>query len=263
MRYFIHLAYLGTAYHGWQRQANATPCIQQILEEVLLKMTSRTISLTGCGRTDAGVHASQFFCHFDYEEDWNFDPVDRLNHMLPRDISVFEIIPVEKSAHSRYDAIRRTYEYHLHKEANPFFAPVSTYYNSLGSLNFGLMREAMIHLEQQTDFRHLCLTPNKYKNTVCSMYESTMRVSDNEKQICFTFTANRFLKSMIRIMVSRLLALGQGLISLDEFKDDKKNNQSFSIRPLARPEGLHLTRVVYPYLERDPKSIFKELYELK
>jgi len=253
MRYFIHLAYRGTAYRGWQRQANLGSSVQQVLENTLGKMTGKTIGFMGCGRTDAGVHAIQYFGHFDYEETWTYDPIERLNRMLPKDISVYELIPVHDRAHSRYDAEKRSYEYHLHTEINPFLAPVSSFYNNITSLDIDAMKIATEGLKNLTDFRHLCLTPDKFNNTFCIMHEAEILVSDNGKQLCFRFTANRFLRSMIRIMVSRLLALGQGEISLDEFNDTSRNNQSFTFRTLAFPEGLHLSRIVYPYLERAPK----------
>ncbi len=253
MRYFIHLAYRGTAYRGWQRQANSGPSVQQVFENALNKMTKKTISFMGCGRTDAGVHATQYFGHFDYDGEWNYDPIERLNRMLPSDISVYELIPVHDRAHSRFDAIKRSYEYHMHTEINPFLAPVSAYYNNITTLDIDSMKAAVEGLKNITDFRHLCLTPDKFHNTFCYMYEADILISEDGKQFCFRFTANRFLRSMIRIMVSRLLALGQGEITLEEFNDVTRNNQSFTFRTLAFPEGLHLTRIVYPSLEREPK----------
>lgn len=255
MRYFIHLAYRGTAYHGWQRQTNSGPSVQQVLENALNKMTKKAISFMGCGRTDAGVHATQYFGHFDYEEEWSYDPIERLNRILPKDISVYELIPVHERAHSRYDAERRSYEYHLHTQINPFLSPVSAFYNNISVLDIESMKIAIEGLKNITDFRHLCLTPDKFSNTFCLMHEANIIVSDDGKQLCFQFTANRFLRSMIRIMVSRLLALGQGEITLEEFNDVTRNNQSFSFRTLAFPEGLHLSRVEYPYLKRTPKKI--------
>ena len=250
------MAYLGTAYRGWQRQENTNgKCVQQAVEDALLKMTKTQISFMGCGRTDAGVHAMQYFGHFDYANEWTYDPVERLNRILPKDISVYEIIPFENWVHSRYDAIQRSYEYHIHFEKNPFLSPVSAHYQTTG-LDLDLLKIGVAHIQTLTDFRHLCLTPDKFVNTFCFMYQSQMVISKDGKQICFRFTANRFLRSMIRIIVSRLIALGEGVITLDEFKDVNRNNQSFLFRTMFFPEGLHLTRVVYPYLEREPKANF-------
>ncbi|MBK8517674.1 MAG: tRNA pseudouridine(38-40) synthase TruA [Saprospiraceae bacterium] len=255
MRYFLHLAYLGTAYNGWQKQINTQLCVQQILENALQKMTGEGMSVMGCGRTDTGVHAKQFFAHFDYEPNWNYDPVERLNRMLPDDISVFEIIPVEKRAHTRYDATFRSYEYHVHLEKNPYLARISTYLDTK-KLDFEAIRKGLESIRNTTDFRHLCLTPDRYKNTICRISVAELEVSADSKMICFRFTANRFLKSMIRIMVARLIALGEGKIDLDTFADAQQGNQKLRFRTLAFPCGLHLSKVVYPYLEREVKASF-------
>jgi len=255
MRYFLHLAYRGTAYHGWQKQLNTNQSIQHIIEDRLHHMTGETMSLMGCGRTDTGVHAMQYFAHFDYEKEWEYDPIERLNRMLPEDISVYELIPVDKRAHSRYDAIERSYEYHLHLERNPYLSPLSTYVIQAG-YNFDLVKAGLNVLLETTDFQHLCLTPDKFKNTLCKLTVAELEISDDEKRMCFHFTANRFLRSMIRIIVARLLALGAGKITFDEFIDTSKGNQKFKFRPLAYPQGLHLTKIIYPYLERDVKASF-------
>ena len=255
MRYFLHLAYRGTSYHGWQKQLNTNLSIQQIIEDRLQSMTGENISLMGCGRTDTGVHAMQYFAHFDYDNDWNYDPIERLNRMLPEDISLFELIPVEKRAHSRYDAIERSYEYHIHLEKNPYLSLFSTYV-FYSEYDYDLIRSGLNVLLETKDFRHLCLTPDKFKNTLCRLSVATLDISEDGQRWCFRFTANRFLKSMIRIIVARLLALGEGKITLDEFKDISKGNQKFKFRPLAYSQGLHLTKIVYPYLEKDVKASF-------
>lgn len=253
MRYFIHLAYRGTAFSGWQRQSNTEKSIQALLEKTLEKMTGQPISIMGCGRTDTGVHAMQYFAHFDYGDEWNYDPVERLNRMLPQDISIYEVISVHDRAHSRYDAIKRSYEYHLHQQPNPFLAPFSTYY-MLDELDIGAIRSGLDIIRSIDDFRHLCLTPDRFKNTLCTMYQAELSVSEDGMRLCFRFTANRFLKSMIRIIVSRLLALGEGKITLTQFEDINTGNQQLRYRTLAFPQGLHLTKVIYPYLERDVRS---------
>ncbi len=255
MRYFIHLAYLGTKYNGWQRQKNAYNSVQQILEDTLQKMTGKRLGIMGCGRTDAGVHAMQYFAHFDYDQEWTYDAVERLNRMLPADIAVYELIPVHKEAHTRYDATGRSYEYHLHLERNPYLAPVSAY-TRVSDLDFDAMKQGLDFIKKLSDFRHLCLTPDRFKNTLCTIYQARLEVSEDGKRICFRFTANRFLKSMIRIMVARLIALGEGKITMSVFEDINLGNQKLRFRTLAFPQGLHLSKIVYPYLERDVKATF-------
>ena len=108
-RYFIYLAYDGTAYHGWQRQPNGLS-VQERIEEALSLLLRRETAVTGAGRTDAGVHARLMVAHADLPtllptpEEW----VHRLNRLLPSDIVIYRICPVRADADSRFDALSRT-----------------------------------------------------------------------------------------------------------------------------------------------------------
>jgi tRNA pseudouridine38-40 synthase len=253
LRYFIHLGYLGSHYHGWQRQKNTSQCIQQYIENAFLKITKREVSIVGCGRTDTGVHAIQYFAHFDFTSEISPDLIQKLNWYLPNDIAIYEIIQVSSNAHARFDAIERSYEYHLHLEKNSQLSNISTYYDIL-ALDFEAIENGLLHIKKLEDFRHLCLTPEKFNNTRCTIFATHLQISDDGKRVCFKFTANRFLKSMIRMIVARLLALGLGKISLEMFKDIHITNQKIKFHTLAYPQGLHLTKIIYPYLQRDIKT---------
>ena len=120
MRYFIDIAYNGTAYCGWQNQPNALS-VQEVLEKALSTLLGTEIAVTGAGRTDAGVHAKQLFAHFDasaMEDVQNL--LHRLNSFLPKDISVQDIFQVKDDAHARFDAEAREYEYHINLKKDPF-----------------------------------------------------------------------------------------------------------------------------------------------
>src|SRR5882757_6759742 len=121
MRYFLHLSYDGTNYCGWQVQSNA-PSVQQRINEALEKLLGQHIKSMGCGRTDTGVHAKDFYMHFDAEKEIvdHADFLFRLNCVLPDDISIFKIIPVHEKAHTRFDATERTYEYYVYFNKSPF-----------------------------------------------------------------------------------------------------------------------------------------------
>ena len=113
-RYFIQLVYNGTAYHGWQIQQNTPKTIQQILDESISTVLNETILTTGCGRTDTGVHAKDYFAHFDSthlnlisdKARWIY----KFNAVLPADIVIKDILQVKNEANSRFDAVSRTYE---------------------------------------------------------------------------------------------------------------------------------------------------------
>lgn len=253
MRYFLHLAYLGSNYNGWQRQKNTQNCIQTHIEAAFLKTIKSDTPIIGCGRTDAGVHAKQFFAHFDLEKELPEAFVQKLNWILPSDIAIFEVLAMSEKAHARYDAIKRSYEYHLHFEKIPLIYNISSYY-FIKKLDIDFIKQGLDHIVQLKDFYHLCLTPDRNKNTSCDIFEASLTVSEDEKSMYFTFTANRFLKSMIRMIVARLLALALKKISFDEFCDSKISNQSMPFDTLAFPQGLHLTKVIYPYLHLETKS---------
>ena len=115
MRYFIKLAYNGTNYHGWQTQPNAVS-VQETLEKAFSLLLKNKIEIVAAGRTDSGVHAKEMFAHFDFEEEIDSDYwVPKLNSYLPKDIVIYSIFEVDAEAHARFDAIERTYEYHIHQ----------------------------------------------------------------------------------------------------------------------------------------------------
>ena len=120
MRYFIHLAYHGTAYHGWQIQPNAAS-VQETLNKAFSVLLQSEMNLMGAGRTDTGVHAREMYAHFDTDTTFDIPTlVHKLNSFLPKDIVIYDIIPVHDDAHTRFDATKRTYEYHIHQFKNPF-----------------------------------------------------------------------------------------------------------------------------------------------
>ena len=120
-RYFIRLSFDGTHYHGWQIQQNA-PTIQQQISKVLSLLLKMPVELTGCGRTDTGVHANEFFAHFDFETDLPDLPklCYQINALLADDIFIYHIIKVDAALHARFSATRRTYKYYINFNRNPF-----------------------------------------------------------------------------------------------------------------------------------------------
>ena len=122
-RYFIHLAYNGTNYCGWQTQPQL-PTVQLTLEQALTTLLRTPIAIVGCGRTDTGVHASDFYAHFDCPLSFESQQlVFKLNSYLPDDIVIFDIFQVADNAHARFDAVARTYQYHVSNQRLPFRLP--------------------------------------------------------------------------------------------------------------------------------------------
>lgn len=252
MRHFIHLSYQGTKYRGWQRQANERS-VQATIEDLLSKMLKTKTIIHGCGRTDAGVHASQYFVHANIPENLDYDPVERLNHILPNDIAIYEIIPMEDQyCNAQTDAIARSYEYYLHFDKIPQLKDTSTYFK-VSDLDVKAMQAAVKILQNTSDFRSLCKGPDIYKHTRCNIQSVSLRVTHDGRRMLFSITANRFLRAMIRNIVARLIDIGKGDLSLDDFTDVVSNQKEFEFpfHKQAPPTGLYLSKVMYPYLERD------------
>lgn len=246
MKYFIHLAYNGTNYSGWQRQKQVIS-IQQVLEERLTKMLGYQIICSGCGRTDKGVHASQYVCHIFVKEDFSYDPVFRLNKMLPADIVVYDFIPVADRAQAQYDVLDRTYTYHIYGQQSPFFHKLSAYY-PMEKLVFERMELAANMLVGKQDFKAFCKKPDVYKHTFCEVREAKL-IQIGVDHLQFTIIANRFIRGMIRLLVGNLLAVGNGELSLATFEKALKEQIPLPYFRLAYPQGLYLSKVRYDYLE--------------
>ncbi len=246
MRYFFHIAYKGTQYRGWQRQPNAIS-VQEVLENEINRILKLNTYIVGCGRTDAEVHASQFFFHLDVKKEWDFDLKFRLNKALPPDIAIYDIIPVADRANARFDAIQRTYDYFIHTEKRPFLCQTSACYQA--DMDVERMRRAAHLLMKYQDYKAFCKTPDKHNTTICNIMNTDLFVKNEGKQIQFQITANRFLRGMIRIIVARLIAVGKGNISLEEFEGYLSATKTPKFTNFAYPQGLYLSKVVYPYLD--------------
>ena len=216
----------------------------------------------GCGRTDAQVHASQFFFHLDVDKEWDFDfdLLFRLNKNLPPDISVFEILPMEDNRHARFDATQRTYDYFIHTYKDPFLSTTSALYLEK-NLDLDKMKEATALLPTYDDYRALCKTPNDHKHTVCNVTSATLFTDTRGDKIRFQISANRFLGKMIRIIMGKLLAIGSGELSVEEFEGYLISKETpLTIEP-AYPQGLYLSKVTYPYLDIPPRTEFSTILQ--
>ncbi|WP_026713082.1 tRNA pseudouridine(38-40) synthase TruA [Flavobacterium daejeonense] len=245
MRYFIKLAYNGTPYNGWQIQPNA-PSVQETLNKAFSVLLHSEISLMGAGRTDTGVHAREMYAHFDF--DAPFDPkklVYKLNSFLPKDIVIYAIFSVADEAHCRFDAAKRTYEYHINTFKDAFLQEQSWYLNQ--KLDVDLMNEAAKLLLQHTNFQSFSKVNTDVNTFDCTIFEANWTQKDNK--LIFTISANRFLRNMVRSIVGTLVNIGLHKINLDDFKSiiESKNRKKAGFSVPAH--GLYLTKIEYPYIE--------------
>jgi tRNA pseudouridine38-40 synthase len=260
VRYFFHIGFNGGNYRGWQRQTNAHKNVQQVMETALSNVLKVPISIIGCGRTDAGVHASQFFFHVDIEQSWDFDMLFRINKVLPNDIAVFDIIPVGDRQHARFDATHRTYDYFIHTYKNPFINTVSAFYDAQ-NVDLKKMKQGATLLLRYQNYRSLCKTPNANATTICRVSSAKLWTDEKRDHFRFQITANRFLGKMVRIIVAKLLAIGHGELSIDTFESYLSESRPAEIFETAHPQGLFLSKVTYPLLDIPPRIDFSRLIQ--
>lgn len=209
-------------------------------------MTGDPRHIHGCGRTDAEVHARNYMAHFDYDYAFDYDPVFRLNKMLPPDIRIHEIFPVDKKWDAQLSALARTYQYQIYSQDDPFLYETSWHYPKLQSLNFESIKAALDFLCKHEEYFSLCRRPSIYPHTRCKVSRTCFKISENNSTATIEITANRFLKSMIRILVKRLMEIGSGQLTVEDFKNILLEKKAFVPLSLAPPQGLHLTHVEYP-----------------
>jgi len=244
MRYFIKLAYKGTNYFGWQYQPDAIS-VQETLNKALSTLLKTNIDILGAGRTDSGVHAKEMFAHFDYETEIDTQKiVYKLNSFLPKDIAIFDLIKVHDDAHARFDATKRTYEYHIHTKKNAFESDDSWYYSL--PLDVEKMNEACKILFEYIDFECFSKTHTDVNTFNCKIFEANWK--QNEEKLVFTISADRFLRNMVRAIVGTMINIGSGKVSLNDFRKiiESKNRSKAGFSVPAH--GLYLTKIEYPYL---------------
>lgn len=245
MRYFIELAYKGTNYYGWQYQPGADS-VQETLNKSLSLLLKTNIDIVGAGRTDTGVHAKQMYAHFDFESEINAPHlVHKLNSFLPKDIVVYNILKVADESHARFDALKRTYEYHIHTTKDVFENEGS--YQFLLPLDMDKMNEACQLLFKYNDFECFSKVNTDVKTFNCVIFEAYWTRCGNK--LVFTITADRFLRNMVRAIVGTMINIGTGKISLADFEKiiESKNRSQAGFSVPAH--GLYLTKIEYEYLK--------------
>ncbi len=247
MRFFIEISYKGSSYHGWQIQPNANT-IQGEINNALTTILKNKIDVVGAGRTDTGVHATQMFAHFDFKDNLEIQElILKLNGFLPEDIVIHNIYKVSHTAHARFDAISRTYDYHIIQKKDPFIKHAYFLYQDI---NIDAMNQASQYLLGHHDFTSFAKVNSETHTNNCEIMKAIW--SRKEKQIIFTIKANRFLRNMVRAIVGTLLEIGKEKMSPDILKQIIYNKNRNSAGPSVPACGLFLKNIDYP------KDIFNE-----
>lgn len=246
MRYFLTLSYLGTRYSGWQAQPNA-PSVQATLESALATILREPVEVTGCGRTDAGVHARYYVAHFDAEGDLPKNLLYGLNGLLPADIAVHDLRPVHSGAHARYDAFERSYEYHIALRKDPFATETTWFFPQNRHLNLKKMQQTADLLMNYSAFFPFCKTDSGVDSYNCEVRNVVWESKPAEYRLIFHINANRFLRGMVRLIVGACINVGRGKLQLEDVKAALEEQKPLEKSLSVPPHGLFLTAVRYPY----------------
>lgn len=242
MRYFLELAYNGKAYHGWQNQPKAIT-VQESLEQVLFTLLQEKTAVVGAGRTDAGVHASQYYAHFDTGKIGDSNEfIYKLNSILPADISVYKLFEVPADAHARFDAVSRSYKYYVIQHKDPFLFE-STYYVK-NNLDIEKMNRAALTLKDYTNFKCFSKSKTDVMTYNCNITEAIWKKEGD----CFVFyiTANRFLRNMVRAIVGTLLEIGLGKMPEENLKQVIASEDRSKAGTSVPAKALFLAGIEYP-----------------
>lgn len=239
----MEVSYNGTAYHGYQVQANAVTVAETLQDaiEALLKVRE---PIVGCSRTDAGVHANSFFFHMKTEARIpceNF--VLAMNCSLPGDIAVLSCREVSPDFHARYCAKGKEYVYKVWNSAvkNPFLQHLALQYPY--PIDEKQLNEAAKKLIGTHDFKAFCAQGGKEMDTVRTIYD--FHVKREGDMVLFTVRGNGFLYNMVRIMVGTLLKVQEGKITANEIAEIIESRDRKRAGNTVQPQGLYLNRVFY------------------
>lgn len=245
-RYFLHLAYDGSNYKGWQIQPNGNT-VQAELTRALSVMMRKDILITGAGRTDSGVHARNFYAHFDVKADYTQEQLDqfvyKLNRFLPADITVYRMFRVADDLHARFSAISRTYKYYISQNRDPFVRNYVWY--RFGAVDVEAMNRAANVLLDITDFTSFSKLHTQTNTNNCKVIHAQWEQTANG--LVFTITADRFLRNMVRAVVGTLLDVGLGKMSHDEFVAVIHSKDRCNAGESVPAQGLFLEDIGYPF----------------
>lgn len=244
MRYFLRLVYDGTPFHGWQRQPNAAS-VQQKIEEALSTIFQRPTDITGAGRTDTGVHAAEMYAHFDTDaiaDSGRF--LTSLNRLVGNEIAIDALLPVKPDAHARFDALSRSYKYHVTLRKNPFAFRYAHRMDRMPCVE--AMNEAADILLTTEDFTSFAKLHTDVKTNICRVTEARWTVDEESRELVFTITADRFLRNMVRAVVGTLLEVGTGKVTLQGFREIIEKKDRCEAGTSMPAKGLFLQKIVYP-----------------
>lgn len=237
------ISYVGTGYHGWQVQKNAVT-VQQKMQDAIEQILGKRYDLTGCSRTDAGVHANEYYCAFVSEKEIDTYALPKaLNAVLPFDIAVKSAKTVPMDFHPRYSAKAKEYIYIIHNSSlrDPFYYERAM--QVMGKLNIEEMKKAAEYFLGSHDFSAFCAAGGSVKDKTRNI--KSLAISKNSDKITISVSADGFLYNMVRIIAGTLIAVGKGDIAAESIGEIIESRNREMAGPTAKPCGLYLNRVFY------------------
>lgn len=261
MRYFLSIGYDGSRYHGWQIQHDAIS-VQQTIDDHLSVFLREEIKVVGCGRTDAGVHASYYVLHFDCKNEVDRSHfIYRFNRYLPEDIVCYSLVKVRDDAHARYDATLRSYRYAISLRKPLFdrshlaYIPVNWSASSLELLN-----SLSTQIGARDDFRSFCKAHSGVSSFLCHIDSMYWVYDKDTKTLYYHVCSNRFLRGMIRLLVGSHLRLLNGKATMEEILSALDRGAEQPNAWSAPAQGLYLTDVRYKpacFLDLEDRTILR------
>lgn len=241
-RYFIEVAYDGTAFHGSQIQGEQTT-VQYTLNKALMLLLRQPIITIGASRTDEGVHAICNFYHFDWDAILDKKIIYNLNAILPHTVSVVNLFEtVEPSSNARFDAISRQYRYRIYKAKNPFLFQRAFHFPY--TLDLGLLHQSAAMLLSYNDFESFSKKNTQSKTFQCTLFKSEWQQVGDE--LHYVVWGNRFLRGMVRALVGTQLRMARGKYSLAEFQNIIESKDCSKADFSVPGFGLYLEKIIYP-----------------
>ena len=243
-RILLTLRYDGTAYHGWQVQPNGVT-VQQVLQDAVERVTGVRSGITGCSRTDAGVHADMFCCCFDTASPLRGDKLcSALNFHLPRDVSVYDAREVEEAFHPRYHAKGKRYVYRIWngKQRHPMYEKYAIWLKK--PLDVSALNTLVQDYVGTHDFAAFCGAGSDVQGATERTIHSCT-VTRQGDLVLFTVEGDGFLYNMVRIMVGTLLEMAAGRLPSDSIPTILGGRDRTAAGPTAPAQGLCLERVFY------------------
>jgi len=240
-RYALQFAYNGGSFHGYQIQPNAHS-VQAELEENLSLLLGETVSITGSGRTDTGVHAAHQIAHFDTSVPIDSNLIYRLNRMLSHALTAQAVFTVADDFHARFDATSRTYEYRITRHKDPFLRDFAYWYEA--DLDVEAMNEAAKLLLNHTDFQCFSKVKTEVTTFDCTIMRAYWEAQGDN--LIFTIEGNRFLRGMVRAIVGTLLEIGMEKWTAENLKQILESKSRQEAGRSVPAHGLHLVKVAYP-----------------